>query len=58
MAVTAWMTSVPDEVTKVKVLEVVALPPGGTDTDGVSVPTPRVTPTDPGDIGPSSTPSL
>jgi hypothetical protein len=45
------MISVPEVVWKVKVLEVVALPPGASVVDGVSVPTPNVTPVAPGDTG-------
>lgn len=46
-----WMTSVPEDVFRVNVSEVVAVPPGATDTEGVSVPTPRVTTEVPGEIG-------
>jgi hypothetical protein len=45
------MTSVPDVVWNVKVSDVVALPPGASVTDGVSVPLPKITPADPGMTG-------
>ena len=45
------MMSVPEEVFRVKVSEVVAVAPGDKETDGVSVPVVRVTDTDPGDTG-------
>jgi len=43
-------TSVLDDVWKVKVLEVVADPPGERDIGGVSVPTPRVVVIVPGEM--------
>ena len=47
--VTDCILSVPEDVWKVKVSEVVAEPPGVRTLLGVSVPVPRVTKVDPGD---------
>jgi hypothetical protein len=51
VTVTEVILSVPDEVLRVKVSDVVADPPGASDTDGVSVPVPSVTVVDPGITG-------
>jgi hypothetical protein len=51
VTITDCITSVPDDVWKVKVSEVVAVPLGAKETDGVSVPVVRVTVNVPGEIG-------
>ena len=43
VTVTDWMISVPWSVWRVKVLDVVAVPPGVSVVDAVSTPVPRVT---------------
>jgi hypothetical protein len=51
VTVTDCITSVPEDVLKVKVSEVVAVPLGAKEIDGVSVPVVRVTIVDPGETG-------
>jgi hypothetical protein len=46
------MASVPELVFKVNVSDVVAVAPGARERDGVLVPAPIVTVTDPGETGP------